>query len=96
MKTELERLQERIAQIKFAQAHCDHEWGQVEYDPDKREITREELVNLGLADSYYKTVATGMFEKVDRWSRVCNKCGKKEYSYEQEEIAIETIKRPKF
>lgn len=96
MKTELELLKERIAQIEFAQALCEHEWGQIEYDPEKKEITREEFVCLGPADSYYEPVGTGMFENIDRWSRVCSKCGKKEYSYEQEEVAIETIRRPKF
>ena len=95
MKTELELLRERITQIENAQAHCDHVWGQIEYEPEKREITKVEIVSVGV-DLFPEEVGTGMFKNVDRWSRICQKCGKKEYSYEQEEIAVKTIKRPKF
>jgi len=69
--------------------------GRSEYDPEKREITREEFVYLG-SDSYYTQVGTGTFEMVDRWSRICKICGKKEHTYEQEEVAVRTIKRPRF
>lgn len=95
MKTELELLKEKVAKLESAQARCKHEWGEPEYDPERKEITRDEFVYLG-SDSYYKPVGTGLFENVDRWSRVCTKCGKKEYAYEQEEVAVQTVRRPKF
>ena len=94
-KTELEILEEKVRKIKKMQATCDHEWDEVEYDPEKKEITTEEFVYLG-SDSYYKQVGTGFYENVNRWSRVCKKCGKREYAYEMEEVAVKTIKRPKF
>ena len=95
MKTELEQLRERIAQIEYAQAHCNHVWGPVEYEPERKEITRVEIEVVGV-DIFPVEVGTGMFRNVDRWSRVCKKCGKKEYTSKQEEVAVKTIKRPKF
>lgn len=95
MKTELELLKERIKRIENMQMYCDHEWGEAEYDPEREEITREEFVPLGV-DSYYRALGTGSFKDVDRWSRTCKKCCKKEYTYKMEEVAVKTEKRPKF
>ena len=94
-KTELEILEEKVRKLKEKQAQCSHEWTDAEYDPERKEITTEEFVYLG-SDSYYKQVGTGLYEDVDRWSRVCKKCGKREYAYEMEEVSVKTIKRPKF
>ena len=95
MKTELEKLKERIAELEKRQLSCNHEWLEPEYDPEEREIKRDEFVYLG-SDSYYTEVGTGNYEKIDRWSRVCKKCQKKEYTYEEEVIPVKTITRPKF
>lgn len=102
MKTELEKLKEqrnqierRIRKIEDLQNKCEHEWDEVKYEPEKKEICRDEFVYLG-SDSYYKSVGTGTYTDVDRWSRVCKKCGKKEYTYQQEEVSVKTIIRPKF
>ena len=95
MKTELEILEERVRELKRAQTLCNHEWDEVKFEPERKEITRKEWVYLG-SDSYCTDVGTGLFKNVNRWSRTCKKCGKKEYSYKQEEVAIQTIKRPKF
>ena len=95
MKTELEILEEKVRKLKEKQVQCNHEWTSPEYDPERKEITTEEFVYLG-SDSYYRPVGTGTFENVDRWSRICKKCGKKEYAYEVEEVPVKTEKRPKF
>lgn len=36
MKTELELLKERISQIKRIQKECNHEWNDLEYDPENK------------------------------------------------------------
>ena len=95
MKTELEILEEKVKKLKKKQTQCNHEWEDAKYDPERREITTEEFVYLG-SDSYFRSAGTGMFENVNRWSRVCKKCGKKEYAYEMEEVPIKTMKKPKF
>ena len=95
MKTELEILEEKVRKLKEKQAQCSHEWTDAEYDPERKEITTEEFVYLG-SDSYYKQVGTGLYEDVKRWSRVCKKCGKREYAYEMEDVVVQTVKRPKF
>jgi hypothetical protein len=39
---------------------------------------------------------TGKYETVPCYSRICKKCSKKEYTEQMEEVAVQTIKRPKF
>ena len=95
MKTEIELLEEKINTLRNKQALCKHEWSKPEYDPEKKEITTEEIVYLG-SDSYYKEVGTGNFENINRWSRICKKCGKKEYTYKEEKVVVKTLKRPAF
>ena len=95
MKTELERLYERIEEIKKIQQNCDHEWNDPIYNPEKKEITKIEYQYLG-SDSFPKEVGTGEYEEVPRWSRTCIKCEKKEFTYEQERIIVESKNVPKF
>ena len=95
MKTELEILEEKVNKLKELQRNCDHKWEEATYDPERREIMREEFVSMG-SDPYFTNVGTGIYEYIDRWSRVCKKCGKKEYTYENEEVVAKTIKKPKF
>ena len=95
MKTELEILEERINKLREKQELCDHEWAETKYDPERKEIMRDEFVDLG-SDSYHTEVGTGFYEDVDRWSRICKKCGKKEYAYEMEEVPVKIVRRPRF
>jgi len=97
MKSELEMLREQIREIELKQARCNHKWGEVEYDPTvKREY------NIGLSfqgsDMYCCYTGSGYDVKVDRWSRTCSKCGKKEYTTEvvEEQVVVKTIKKPRF
>ena len=94
MKTELERLYERIEEIKKIQQNCNHEWEEPIYDPEKKEIMDIEHIYLG-SDSFDKEVGTGEYKDIPRWSRTCSKCEKKEYTYEQEKIIVESKNAPK-
>ena len=95
MKTELEMLEEKIANLRAKQAICNHQWMKPEYDPEEQEIKIVEDVWQGV-DVWPEERGTGRYKKVDRWSRVCSKCGKKEYTYEMETIPVKTITQPKF
>ena len=95
MKSELELLEEKVQRLKMMQARCNHTWNDSIYDPENKEITRVEIEKQGV-HLWPIEVGTGCFEKVDRWSRTCSKCGKKEYTYEREDIVVKTIKKPKF
>ena len=95
MKTELELLEEKVAKLKRLQANCNHEWSKPEYDPEEQEIKVVEDVWYGV-DVWPEERGTGRYRKVDRWSRVCKKCGKKEYTYEMEKVPVKTVSRPKF
>lgn len=68
-----------------------------------RRMSQDEVSDkLGLTgESKRRTMAryergTGRYRKVDCWSRVCKKCGKKEYTYEMEKVPVKTVSRPKF
>lgn len=93
--TELERLEKRINEIKWRQQNCNHIWNETKYEPEKKPIMRTEPDVVGV-DIWYKEVPTGRYETVDRWSRVCSLCEKKEYTYDQEDIVVKAIKRAKF
>ncbi len=94
LKRQIRKLQEQVRKIEESQAKCQHDWGDIKYDQEKRRTGTTELVWQG-SDYYYRGVDTG-YENVDRWSRTCKKCGKIEYTYEIEEVAVKTISRPKF
>lgn len=93
MKTELELLEERKAQILRRQATCNHEWGEPFYDPEKKEIMEYETKWMGV-DCFGVAKPTGRFQTIDRWCRICKKCEKKEYTTEKEAVVVQT--RPKF
>ena len=95
MKTELERLREQIAAIERKQACCDHEWSEVVYEPEQVHPVRYETAGRG-SHVWLEPIQMPWTEVKDRWSRTCKKCEKKEYTYEQEEVIIESAKRPKF
>ena len=62
---------------------------------EEQEIKVVEDVWYGV-DVWPEERGTGRYRKVDRWSRVCKKCGKKEYTYEMEKVPVKTVSRPKF
>lgn len=94
MKSELERLRERVKELERQQLKCDHDWNEPEYEPEEKVRNRYEPRRMGV-DFYYEAVYDGT-ETVPRWSRVCKKCGKKEYTYKLVTVAVKTETRPKF
>lgn len=60
---------------------CSHEWGTVEYVPEKEEVPKYETAWQGV-DCYPKLVGFSTQMK-DRWARQCKKCGKVEYTYKK-------------
>lgn len=87
LKSELELLEERIAILKKAQESCEHEW--LEPEPDTYRLAIYEDCWLG--DNVF-SVPSGKFEDVPCMSRMCYKCGKKEYSFAPKEDVIPTRK----
>ena len=83
--------EEKLAKINNEQANCNHEWGEVVYDPEiKSEPIDFELKFQG-SDCYHEP--TGYHDvEYKRWSRTCKKCGKVEYTKEQ----VATKFEPKF
>ena len=81
----------RLAALRKEQNSCDHEWGEVKYDP---KVKKEPYG--------YRQVAHGRdiwgepegYRDVEykRWSRTCKKCGKVEYTSKQAPVKYE----PKF
>ena len=94
MKTELERLKEKVAELEKQQLVCNHEWEEPKYEPEEQDEVRYETEWHGV-DCCYKAVRVGS-KTVPRWSRVCKKCGKREYTYTMETVSVKTITRPKF
>ena len=89
----LEELEAEKNRILSIQAHCEHVWGQINYDPEKKEIIRSIPMMQGV-DMYFEHEHTGIYEEIPRWSRKCVKCGFVEYTKEQE---YETVSRgPRF
>ena len=96
MKNQIESINKQIRELerKKLELECNHEWNEPKYDPEEVEEPNYELKWQGV-DPYY-AATTSYTKTVPRWSRVCKKCGKKEYAYEVETIAVKTITRPKF
>ena len=92
MKTELERLTERIQEITRIQDSCTHEWSEPYYDPTEREIIELGTQKIGV-DIFAVPVHTRRYEKVDRWCVICKKCEKKEYYKTFEEAMAKTRTR---
>lgn len=93
MKTELELAEEKVRELKRKQANCEHEWEDAFYDPFEREVIEYEYRWKGV-DCFPVPVRTGIFKTVERYSRICKKCGKKESTTEIEPIIVGT--KPKF
>ena len=88
MKT-IEELEEEIRKLRVAQANCNHDWADPVYDPYKEEIMRA-VPDIHGSDYYLVPEGTGTYRTVDRWSRTCRKCGKKEYTQKRGTAVIDT------
>lgn len=90
---EIEKKQREIEILKNQQEHCSHTWNEAKYDPETKNqlFPTGKLVGPG-SDPHdpgeWRPVTT------DRWSQTCTKCGKKEYTYEQEVVKVD--RKPKF
>ena len=79
---ELKRLNEEVANEERT---CQHDWSNPAYDPDtKLEGTFDHYEPHG---SDPEPIYNYHEVKVDRWSRTCKKCGKKEYTKKQKSVA---------
>jgi len=92
---DIKRLEQQLREAKSNQdsleRNCNHQWSEVKSDPEK---FREEYLT-----GEYETQGVHMWPKSsfrdsykNRWSRICKKCGKIEYTYEQKAVKYE----PKF
>jgi len=91
MKIELEILKEQVKKLEEMQRQCTHYWEEPQRDTMKKEIWETQWVGV---DCF--PVPTGRYETVPCWSHMCKKSGKKEYTEKMEEVAVQTVKRPKF
>lgn len=80
----------KLAALRTEQNNCQHDWGEVKYDPEFKSIPKFQDRFVG---SDYMPELVGYDEKkIDRWSRTCKKCGKVEYTKQQQAVKYE----PKF
>ena len=91
---EIDQLEIQIKNLRIAQANCKHVWGKAVYDPEEKPITKWVEDYHIQTEYFYKEVPTGEIEKIDRWSRTCEKCGLKEYTKDAELVKV--LKRPVF
>lgn len=81
----------KLSALRREQNSCNHEWGEVKYDPEiKREPYGYRMVKQG-SDIWGEPEGYRDVEH-KRWSRTCKKCGKVEYTKEQ----VATKYEPKF
>lgn len=90
MKQGYESVLEELCKIRLIQDRCDHEWGELVFEPETKEIMAPKYDNFYGLEVMYYSMPTGKFETIDRWSRTCPKCNKKEYIYEKEKVIIKT------
>ncbi len=75
----MDYLKAKLLEFKDKQYHCDHIWDEVQYEPEILEIMGQEVNQI--------------YDTIPRWSRICKKCGKKQYTYNQEVIIIKNVRR---
>ena len=92
---ELRQLKEKVHKIETMQARCNHNWGDPKYVPERVEKMRYEQRVQG-SDVYWEEIPTGAYEMKDKWSRMCTKCGKIEYTTERYTSYQEVKGGPKF
>ena len=91
---EIIQLKKRLAYLEKLQQECIHEWGPVEYEPEKKEKIEYEPDYYKGTECFYKEIHTGRYDTTDRWSRTCTKCGTKEYTYDSD--VVEVKRNPRF
>lgn len=79
--------QRKKHQIEKEQFSCNHCWSQPQYDPEiQKKPTGYEIVAQG--SDIYTIPCQYSNVQVPRWSRVCKKCGKVEYTYTTQPIIV--------
>ena len=73
--------EQKLSDLKRKQSACNHEWGEVKYDPEIKPIPKFEDRWVGV--DYMPVIAGYGEQKINRWSRTCKKCEKTEYTYKQ-------------
>ena len=83
------------ANLENQQKNCSHTWSEPKYDPEAYKEHRIDFSRPGEShgSDYYPATYWADTSRA-RWSRTCTKCGKKEYTYQQE--TVEVIRKPKF
>ena len=71
----------KLTALRTEQRNCNHEWGEVKYDPEIQNIPKYQDRFVGV--DYMPELIGFEEKKIDRWSRTCKKCGKVEYKKEQ-------------
>lgn len=84
------RHERELRELLNEQKNCNHEWGEVKFDPEIVKEPRYETRWQGV--DCWPEIVGHTEKKIDRWSRTCKKCGKVEYTKEQRAIKYE----PKF
>ena len=81
----------KLSALRREQSNCNHEWGEVKYDPEIKREPNGCTWEFRGSDGWI--VPTGYrYVEHKRWSRTCKKCGKVEYTKEQ----VATKYEPKF
>lgn len=88
VNSEIERLEKLLSQKKLEQSAlqrtCNHKWLDAIYDPE--EVS--EFVFTHYEPHGSDPIPRGFYKSKQkpRWSRVCECCGKKEYTYEKKPV----------
>lgn len=82
------RYEAELSALHREQENCQHEWDKIKYDPEiKKEPYGYRIEHQGVdmwpVPEGYRDVA------YDRWSRICKKCGKVEYTTKRKVVATE-------
>jgi len=93
-KSEIERLKKELNENEINQRlleqNCNHKWMLTKYDPE--EYKKPVFSHYEGHGSDPNPVYNYYSATKDRWSRECEHCGKKEYTYEKAPVKYE----PKF
>lgn len=90
LESEISRLQKLLDKSKIEldmlRRNCNHKWSNAVYDPEtvyKFQTTHCEMHGgIPILQGYERPV------QKDRWSKTCENCGEKEYTYEQKPIIV--------
>jgi len=74
-----EQLERELADINRKIERCDHEYGEIQYDPQIVKVPCGEHMETRGSDVWWAPDSY-RDEKKDRWSKTCKKCGHKIYT----------------